>query len=277
MKIYISADMEGISGINSPEYVRVGDGRLYAEGRRLLTGDINAAVAGAFEGGADEVIVADMHGGSNNVIAQDVDERALLLVGAPCVPRFAFLDGQVDGMILLGYHAMNGTPMATLEHTMSSAAWHRFAVNGRAWGELGIDATLAAEAGVPVVMVSGDDKLCAEARAFLGGQVETACVKQGLGRQQALCLSVARGQRLVRERARSAVKRLCAGERFPLMELYERYTVSITYKFVPDADAATNARGTRRVDGYTVETDYERLSQMYGGIWAPKGVEQIVH
>ena len=277
MKIYISADMEGISGINSPEYVKVADGRLYAEGRRLLTGDINAEVAGAFEGGADEVIVADMHGGSNNVIAQELDERALLLVGAPCVPRFAFLDGSVDGVILLGYHAMNGTLMANLEHTMSSMSWHRFAVNGRAWGELGIDATLAAEAGVPVVMASGDDKLCAEARAFLGDGVETACVKQGLGRQRALCLSVARGQRTVREHARRAVERLMAGERFPLMELYERYTVSITYKFVPDADAAANALGSRRVDGYTVENDYARLSQMYGGLWADMGTEQVIH
>lgn len=152
MKIYISVDMEGISGINSPEHVKR-DGRLYAEGRRLLTDDVNAAVRGAFEGGADEVIVADMHGGSNNLIIPEVDPRAMLLEGAPRSPRFAFLDKTVDGMVLLGYHAMNGTLEATLEHTMSSASWHKFTVNGTPWGELAIDATLAAEAGVPVIMV----------------------------------------------------------------------------------------------------------------------------
>lgn len=75
MKIYIAVDMEGVSGVNSPEHVKT-DGRLYAEGRRLLTREINAAVAGAFDAGADEVIVADMHGGSNNLLTEDVDSRA---------------------------------------------------------------------------------------------------------------------------------------------------------------------------------------------------------
>ena len=276
MKIYISVDMEGISGINSPEHVKR-DGRLYAEGRRLLTDDVNAAVRGALEGGADEVIVADMHGGSNNLIIPEVDPRAMLLEGAPRSPRFAFLNKTVDGMVLLGYHAMNGTLEATLEHTMSSASWHKFTVNGTPWGELAIDATLAAEAGVPVIMVSGDDKLRTEARIFLGEAVEFACVKQGLGRQQALCMSAANGQKTVCEHMRRAVERLKNGEHFPLMKLEERYKIDLTYKFVPDADEAALQYGAKRIDGYTVETNYARLSDMYGGVWAERGIVQTVH
>lgn len=273
MKIYISVDMEGISGINSPEYV-LRDGRYFTTGQRLLTADVNAAVRGAFDGGADEVIVADMHAASGNILVEELDPRALLLAGTPHQPRFPFLDSGVDGVFLVGYHAMAGTLQANLEHTMSSKSWHCFRINGRPYGELGIDAELAAEAGVPVVMVSGDDKLCEEGRAWLGN-IETAMVKQGLGRQSALCLSPARGQAVVYERARRAVERLAAGEKFALPEIPSPASVAITYKMMPDADAA-NVYGTKRLDGYTVETTYNRLSEMYGGIWRDYRVEKKI-
>lgn len=96
-------------------------------------------------------------------------------------------------MALLGYHAMAGTRLANLEHTMTSAAWHSFRVNGEAWGEVAIDAKIASEAGVPVIMVSGDDRLCREADAFLPG-VERACVKHGAGRRRR-CACRREGQR----------------------------------------------------------------------------------
>lgn len=273
MKIYMAVDMEGISGINSPEYV-LQTGRHYAAGQRLMTADVNAAVCGAFDGGADEVIVADVHAASGNILVEALDERALLLAGTPHQPRFPFLDEKVDGMFLLGYHAMAGTERANLEHTMSSASWHCFRVNGKPYGELGIDAEIAAESGVPVVMVSGDDKLCAEAKEWLG-DVETAKVKQGLGRQSALCLSPKRGQEQVYLHAKRAVQRLCAGEKFALPEIPSPANVAITYKMMPDADAA-NVFGTTRLDGYTVQTPYRRLSEMYGGIWSDCHIEQNI-
>lgn len=273
MKIYISVDMEGASGISASEYV-LKDGYLYAAGRRLITQDINAAVRGAFDGGADEVIVFDGHGGRVNVLVEDLDPRALVIAGAAHKPRFPMLDKSVDGMFLLGYHAMAGAERATLEHTMNSKSWHCFKVNGKPYGELGIDAELAAEAGVPVIMVSGDDKLCAEARGWLGS-VETAMVKQGLARNCALCLSPARGQQLVYESAKRAVERLKAGESFGLPEIPSPATVAITYKMVPDADAA-ETYDSKRVDGYTVEKTYGHLSEMYGGNWADYGIEQVI-
>ncbi len=273
MKIYISVDMEGISGINHPEYV-MREARLYATGQRLMTADTNAAIRGAFDGGADEVIVVDAHGMSGNLLVDQLDPRALLLAGVPHQPRFPFLDETVDGMFLVGYHAMAGTLGANLEHTMNSASWHKFCVNGKPYGELGIDAELAAECGVPVVMVSGDDKLCEEARAWLGG-IETAMTKQGLGRQSALCLSPEYGQNRVYAAARRAVERLAQVEPFALPEIPSPAVVALTYKMVPDADRA-NVFGTKRLDGYTVETTYNRLSEMYGGLWRDYGVEQRI-
>lgn len=273
MKIYISVDMEGISGINSPEYVLRTE-KLYPVGQRLATADANAAVRGAFDGGADEVIVADMHGASGNLLVEELDPRAKLLAGTPHQPRFPFLDEQVNGLFLLGYHAMAGTLHANLEHTMSSKTWHKYCVNDRPYGELGIDAEIAAESGVPVVMVSGDDRLCKEAAAWLPG-VEAAMVKQGLGRQSALCLSPRAGQQVVYEHAKRAVERLCAGEAFALPQIPAPARVAITYKMMPDADAA-NVYGTKRLDGYTVETTCEKLSHMYGGIWKEYGIEQKI-
>ena len=273
MKIYIAVDMEGISGISASDYV-LKDGGLYAAGRRLLTQDINAAVRGAFDGGADQVIVFDAHGGRINVLIEDLDPRALVLCGAVHRPRFPMLDKSVDGMFLLGYHAMAGVERATLEHTMNSKSWHCYKVNGKPYGELGIDSEIAAESGVPVVMVSGDDKLCAEAREWLGN-VETAMVKQGLARNYALCLSPKRGQELVYECAKRAVERLAAGETFGLPEIPSPATVTITYKMVPDADAA-ESYGAKRLDGYTVEKTYGHLSEEYGGIWEEYGIEQVI-
>jgi len=88
MKIYISVDMEGISGINCPDYVSKGS-YLYPAGQRLMTEDVNAAVRGAFDAGADEVIVADMHGASGNILVENLDPRALFLAGTPHQPRSA--------------------------------------------------------------------------------------------------------------------------------------------------------------------------------------------
>ena len=95
MRIYISTDMEGISGISSPDYV-LKDGRFWAAGQRLLTADINAAVRGCFDGGADEVIVADVHSNWGNMLVEELDPRALYIVGTPHQPRFPFLDKSVD-------------------------------------------------------------------------------------------------------------------------------------------------------------------------------------
>ncbi len=275
MKIYISVDMEGISGINTKEHV-LKDGRLFPEARKLLTEDINAAVRGAFQGGADEVIVADKHGNSNNLITELLDERALLLTGTPCHPRFPFLD-DADGMFLLGYHASAGTERAALEHTMTSMAWHKYVINGRPFGEVGIDADCAGWEGVPVVLVSGDDKLCDEAREFLGEQVERVCVKQGVGRQCSLCVSPAEGRRRIEKHAERAVRRLVSGEKFPLFCAGSPVTETITYKFTPDADAAMNSYGARRLDGYTVERIWKRLCDAYGGLWSELGEKQRVH
>lgn len=206
MKIYIMTDLEGISGISSPSYISASNNRpdLIAEARKFMAADINACVEGCVRGGATEIIVKDCHGGGFNVTRAMVDPRADFIDGNTPGMRFADIEGS-DGLILLGYHAKAGTPGAVCEHTMSSAGWQNAWVNGRSIGEIGIDAYIAGEHGVPVIMVSGDDKACKEAGEWLPKAV-LCQVKKGFSCGGARMPSFAQTHALITECAEKAVR-----------------------------------------------------------------------
>jgi D-amino peptidase len=264
MKVYITVDMEGASGICCREQTDRSH-PLYQEGRRLLTGDVNAAVEGALAGGATEVIVADMHSSSFNLIPDQVHAEAKVVYGVPHAgPRFPYLDRSVDMLFVVAYHAKSGTQWGTLEHTMSSLHWRKVVVNGQEIGELGIDAGLAGAVGVPVTLVTGDDKVCREARQLLG-KVETAEVKQGLGRHRALCLAPGKAQALIKEAAERATR--LKGKIKPLV-FKSPVAVAITYKHTENADGAALADpNEKRIDAFTVVKKYRHFADWYGGTW----------
>ena len=211
MKIFIAVDMEGISGVVLPEQLSVGTPD-YEEARYLLIGDANAAAEGAMEGGAEEVIVADMHSRGFHFPLDRLHPRAKYLMGGGHWPRFPFLEG-ADAIFMVGYHALSGTESAIRDHTMSSADWQDLWVNGHKFGEVGIDAAIAGSCSVPVMLVTGDDKVCSEARELLG-DIETAEVKQAVARHRALILPPVVAQELIHRKARRAVERI--GEVEPL-------------------------------------------------------------
>lgn len=206
MTIYIFADIEGCSGIYCRDQVVSGLPR-FNEGREYMTADINACAEGLKKGGADKVIVRDGHGGSYSVIwdklSPAVDEVICGLTGDE---RFAHLDG-CDGIVLLGYHAMAGTMGGVLEHSMSSVEVQNYWINGNKAGEVAIDAGIVGEHGVPVIMVSGDDKVCKEAKDLLGW-IETAQVKKGLSIFGAALLPPKTSYDIIRNTAEKAVKRI---------------------------------------------------------------------
>jgi len=193
--------MEGISGIALPEQVKPGELR-YAEATRFVVGDVNSCVEGCFKGGARAVTVWDAHSMGFNMPWDQLDPRIELIQGTSDLGRLHDI-GRYDALILLGFHAMAGTRDAVLEHTMSSADWQNFWINGRKAGEIAIDAGLAGDAGVPVVMVSGDDKACAEARQWIKG-VHTAQVKVGYSSSGARFLSKDTARRTIRDTAEQA-------------------------------------------------------------------------
>lgn len=208
MKIYIFADMEGISGIAGSSFV-LDAGKNYRAGREYLTADINACAQACFDAGAGEVVVRDGHGEGLSVLWDRLIPGVQLVQGATPGKRFFGADG-ADGMILLGYHAMAGTRNAHLEHTYNSRSIQNMWLNGKRAGEFAIDAAIAGDAGIPVIMTSGCDKLCAEAKAF-HPEVVTCQVKTSIGQQSALLMDSEAARRLIREKTLEAIEKLKQG------------------------------------------------------------------
>lgn len=202
MNIFVMVDMEGISGILNTCQVSP-DKPEYNRARQFLTADVNACVEGCFEGGARRVVVRDAHSSGFNFLWEQLDPRAEYVQGHSR-ERMPGLAG-FDGLILLGYHAMAGTPCAVLEHTMSSRWWQHCWINGKRVGEIAIDAGVAGDHGVPTIMVSGDDKACREARQWVRG-IHAAVVKQGLEIEGAILLSTETARALITETAARAVR-----------------------------------------------------------------------
>lgn len=204
MKIYIFADLEGISGIPSREFVRA-DGRYFEKGRLCYVWDINACVQGCFKAGAEAVIVRDGHGSGRTAILEKLDPRAQVIQG-PTKERMQRL-AECDAVILLGYHAMAGTPEAFSCHTYSSKTVKSMWMNERLAGEIGIDAGIVSDYGLPIIMVSGDDKACSEAEDWIPGVV-TCPVKEGVSFERARVMPLNRAHRLIEEKTIEAIERM---------------------------------------------------------------------
>ena len=207
MKVYIFVDMEGISGISCSEFVTA-TGKLYGTGCKYYTADLNVCARACFNAGAEAVIARDGHGGGNHMLWEELDPRIELVQGPSGAVRMVGLD-ECDALILLGYHAMAGTQGALLEHTYSSASIQNMWLNGRKVGEIGMDAAIAAENGVPTIMVSGDNYACAEAEDWIPGVV-TCTVKTGIACQAARLLSQETAHALLTEKTTEAIGRASA-------------------------------------------------------------------
>lgn len=162
-KVYISVDMEGISGISGDDQVNVG-GAEYGRSRKLMAEDLNAAIRGALEAGATDILVNDSHGGQRNLLPEDVHPSARLI--SHSFKRYGMMEGlddTFDAIIFIGYHAKADTPRGLFAHTGSGVV-RDLQINGRSVGEGGMNAALAAWYGVPVVMVTGDDTAVEEVK-----------------------------------------------------------------------------------------------------------------
>ena len=248
MKVYISTDLEGISGVTMWEQTREPDTAAYQHARHLLTCDVNAAVAGCLDAGATEVLVLDGHGLPFNFIPDELHPGATYVVG-PGRGAHSIVDSSFDAAMLVGYHAMAGTPNAVLAHTQSSKAGCRYWYNGRESGEIAQCASVLGHHGIPVVMVTGDDATCAEAHEFLGNAVVTVCVKKGTGITSCVMTPPQRAWQMIREGAAEALRRI--GQCTPF-KLDTPITARLQYGTKEIADKARCTLSTR-IDGRTFE------------------------
>ena len=212
MKVLISTDIEGVAGVFHAEQVRAGNGE-YERARAWMTGEANAAVQGAFAGGATEVLVNDSHGGFRNLLPDQIDERARLVLGKPrYLGMMGGLEEGCDAVMMVGYHS-RAQGRGILAHTINSFAFARVTINGRELGEAGLYGALAGELGVPVILASGDDVFIEETRPLFP-QAQWVQTKVAHGQGSGVTLSPSAARRAIAQAAEQAVRN--AGQAVPL-------------------------------------------------------------
>jgi D-amino peptidase len=204
MKVLISADMEGVTGVTAPDDIQPGT-VSYERFRRLFLRDVNAAIAGAFDGGATEVLVNEAHDGMRNLLIEDLDDRAQLIAGnhKPFI-MMEGIDRDVDLVFFVGYHAPTGEA-GVLSHTFSGKGFTDIRLNDETCSEARMNAMLAGSFGVAVGLLTGDQAACADATRYIPG-VRTVAVKEQIDRYAAICLPPARTEPMIREAAARACK-----------------------------------------------------------------------
>jgi D-amino peptidase len=232
MKVYVLTDLEGVAGVVRWDHCST-DGRYYQRSKRLLCAEVNAAVEGALEAGATEIIVWDGHG-SGGLEPEWLHPEAKLLFGRGA-PKALGLDDSFDAMFVIGQHAMNLTEQANLCHSYSSRGIYRMTLNGVEIGELGMRAILAGYFDIPTVLVTGDDKVCLEAQAILPHS-ERVAVKISTGRQSALCLHPSKAREAIKAGAQRALETLDQQEPYFFEGPYEFIVEPYDPRFTPDKD-----------------------------------------
>ncbi|NQF13000.1 M55 family metallopeptidase [Brevibacillus sp. HB1.3] len=248
MKVFISLDMEGISGLSEWEDVIPGR-RHYEAGRRLLTQDVNAAIEGALEAGATQIIVNESHGPMNNIILEELHPQADVIRGffkPLCMMQG--IDSSCDAAFFIGYHGKAGTGDAVLNHTLSGLAIHRLILNGKEVGEAGLNAAIAGAFGVPVVLVTGDSQTAKEVEEDIPG-VFTVAVKTGITGLSSQAMHPVRARELIRQQAKEALLHRPTVK--PLAQKVEN-TIEVEFTKSQFATAVSWMPGMELIEGRTV-------------------------
>lgn len=249
MKVYISCDIEGIGCVARPEHSTI-QGRDYIQSRRLMTGEVNAAIAGAFDAGATQVVVADSHNVGLNLLPEELDERAELIMGTPRpLSMMEGVEQGFDAAFFIGYHAKPGTQNGLIIHNFHSRI-RNMSLNGLSVGELGMNAALAGLYGVPVALVSGDAVTGEEARALMPW-VETVAVKHGIGAYAARCLHPNVCRRKIHEAAVTALRGLSGKKPW---QVAQPTVLELELTTASTADRLARIPGLERVAPMTMRT-----------------------
>jgi len=268
VKVFVSVDLEGVSGVYAEEQTTVGT-REYAEACQFLRADVDAAVEGCLQGGATEIVLADGHDVGANVSFQGLPDAVRLAAGSPS--PFSMMHGMnetFDAVVLLGYHARAGTTAAVLEHTYTYDIFRVTMGDDLELGEIGLNAGVAGAFGVPVVLVTGDDKAAAEAAALLPG-VRCAVVKEGTTRTAAQLYAPDVAHAAIRDGARQALARLASPERPRPLDLSGR-PMRVVFTRTGHCDLACDCPGVTRLDARTIEitgADYLRVFDTFVACW----------
>ena len=263
-KVFISIDMEGISTVvdwaevdrNNSEYAFV---------RKIMAQDLNAAIEGALETGAKEIVVSDAHGGMRNLRPEEVHEAAYLVRGSPKPNSMmeGISEGGYDAAMYVGYHSMKGTSQSICAHTISSSVVQAIYVNGVKTGEFGLNSALAGYYGVSSVFLAGDYAATKEAEQFVPG-ITTATVKWASGRYAAKCLHPKEAAKLIKSKAKEALTKSYPAPRVvtPPVEIKVEFANAVM------ADVVSLIPSFERVDGVTMKGEFDNYQTAVNGLRA---------
>ena len=268
MRVFISADIEGCTGLVSWSQCSRPDGASYDYpfARRMMTHDVNAAIRGAKRAGAETIVVKDSHGNSKNLLVDEL-EPGIRLISGHGNAGGTHLDGMVQGissdfdaLFLVGYHAMAGTPNGVMEHTITGGI-HRLWIDGKEAGEIALSAFAAGQYHVPVALVTSDAAGCAEAQTLVPG-VKTVSVKNGFSRYMARCLPTEETGELIEDAAFHALTAMPK----PL-NLNDPVEVRAEFNRTEQADMAARLPQAIREDGYTVKVAALSYVEAHRLVW----------
>lgn len=261
MNVFMVTDMEGVAGVVSFTDQSYPDGRYYDAGKRLVTAEVNAAVDGLVDGGADDILVWDGHG-AGAILFEELHPRARLLHGRPSPPwsRLKEVIARYDVCVIVGQHAMAGVATGNQNHTQNSRTVDYYELNGTRIGEIGQIALFMGALGLPLIFLSGEQDACREAEALVEG-ITTVAVKEGLGRGAAISLSAQRARSKIRAGIHAALEKQRTDPLPPLV-WPGPYVLEKRFFFTDVADAATNQPGVERVDSQTVRLRGDRIEDV---------------
>lgn len=248
LKVFISVDMEGVSGIVDWSQVG-GDKAEYEKGRKLMVGDVNAAIEGVLSSCEAEVVVSDGHGGMKNLQPEELKESAILVRGSPKpLTQMAGINEVFDAAVFVGYHPKKGTRQGILCHTISGSI-DSITINGLEIGETAINAAIAGYHGVPLVFVSGDLAVTKEAKE-LDPEIVTVAVKKAVARNAAECVHPVKARAMIKKGVSEAINKRGLVKPFafqPPIEAEVKYATAVM------ADAVEFMPSAERVDGRRVK------------------------
>ena len=259
MKLYLSTDFEGVSGIVAWEQIIEGNSE-YEQGRHLLTDEVNAVISGALEGGAKEFVINDSHHYMRNLRPQELLGNATLITGKH-KPMYMMegLDASFDGICFVGYHGSTGAEQAVLSHTYNPGAIWEARINGEIVGESAINALVATHYGVPIIFISGDEVTIQEAQ-HIAPNAEKVVVKKSLGRFAAAHIHPTIVCEMLQSGAFRAVRNL--REMHP-PDFTKPVSLEVTFLIADMAEIALWVRGVDKVGSRTIAIRSESFLDLY--------------
>lgn len=248
MKIYISADMEGVVGVVTGDQLGSG-GFEYERFRNFMTAEVNACIEAAKEAGATEILVSDSHGNGENILIEKLPNDVMIVRSWPRpLGMMEGIDETFDGAIFLGYHASTDNKEGVRAHTMSSANITSVKINNIVMPEAGINALIAGHFGVPIILVTGDN-IAVEETQNLIGKIEGAVVKSAISFHSAKTMTPEASYTLIREKTKAAIKRI---NEFKPYTLKDPLVLELSLKNYRPIELLQYFPGVERIGSHTI-------------------------